>query len=46
MRLGLEDKEQQHEVNDQRARSSTSSYSSAGEGGPRPSTDDETARLV
>ncbi|RMX82830.1 hypothetical protein D0867_16149, partial [Hortaea werneckii] len=41
----LEDKEQ-HSKDDQRQRSSTSSYSSAGEGMPRPSTDDETARLV
>ncbi|RMY96982.1 hypothetical protein D0862_08301 [Hortaea werneckii] len=41
----LEDKEQ-HGKDDQRKRSSTSSYSSAGEGMPRPSTDDETARLV
>ncbi|KAI6811411.1 hypothetical protein KC332_g12045 [Hortaea werneckii] len=42
-----EKQQQQQEVNvDQRERSSTSSYSSAGEGGPRPSTDDETARLV
>ncbi|RMY59932.1 hypothetical protein D0863_11763 [Hortaea werneckii] len=42
----LEDKERQQEEIDRRKRSSTSSYSSAGEGMPRPSTDDETARLV
>ncbi|KAI6870413.1 hypothetical protein KC338_g3074 [Hortaea werneckii] len=43
----VEDKQQQEgNVEDRRERSSTSSYSSAGEGGPRPSTDDETARLV
>ncbi|KAI6796922.1 hypothetical protein KC332_g16814 [Hortaea werneckii] len=46
-RVSVEDKEQQQEaLPDQRKRSSTSSYSSAGEGVPRPSTDDETARLV
>lgn len=44
-RVFLEDKEQPSKE-DQRKRSSTSSYSSAGEGMPRPSTDDETARLV
>ncbi|KAI7542522.1 hypothetical protein KC331_g7928 [Hortaea werneckii] len=44
-RVFLEDKEQ-HSKDDQRKRPSTSSYSSAGEGIPRPSTDDETARLV
>lgn len=42
----LEDKERQQEEIDRGKRSSTSSYSSAGEGIPRPSTDDETARLV
>ncbi|KAI7284389.1 hypothetical protein KC345_g2279 [Hortaea werneckii] len=43
----VEEKQQQQEQNvGQRERFSTSSYSSAGEGGPRPSTDDETARLV
>ncbi|KAI7208759.1 hypothetical protein KC333_g9004 [Hortaea werneckii] len=41
----LEDNEQ-HSKDDQRKRSSIPSYSSAGEGMPRPSTDDETARLV
>ncbi|GAB1735912.1 hypothetical protein NU219Hw_g5246t1 [Hortaea werneckii] len=41
----LEDKEQ-HGKDNQRKRSPTSSYSSAGEGMPRTSTDDETARLV
>ncbi|KAI7156106.1 hypothetical protein KC349_g6478 [Hortaea werneckii] len=44
-RMFLEDKEQ-HSKDDQRKRPSNSSYSSAGEGIPRPSTDDETARLV
>ncbi|KAI6867868.1 hypothetical protein KC343_g14706 [Hortaea werneckii] len=42
----VEDKQQQEGNVDRLERSSTSSYSSAGEGGPRPSTDDETARLV